>query len=105
LNVFGVELGSVVHMQDVFSEFMVGGEIVPADKTFRVEKLLYPRVSPVNGNCVHMEGVDEFLCAPTGPASVFEGEVETIAGEPIYLHLVTVTGRQPVPSVVQGSTG
>ena len=104
MNVFGVEFGSVVHMQDILSEFMVGGEIVPADKTFRVEKLLYPRIPPVDGDGVRMKRVDEFLCAPTGPTSVFEGDVEAVASEPINLHLVAVTGRQPVPSIVQGSS-
>lgn len=105
MNVFGVEFGGVIYMEDVFSKFMVGGEIVPADKTFRIKILLYPWITPVDWNRVHMEGVDKFLGTPTSPASVFEGEVETIAGEPINLHLVAVTGRQPVPSVVQGSTG
>ena len=93
MNVFGVELGSVIHMQNVLSEFMVGGEIVPADKTFWVEELLHPRIAPVNGNCVHMEGVDDFFCTPTSAAGVFEGEVEAVAGEPIDLHLVAVAGR------------
>ena len=92
MNVFGVKLGSVIHMQDVLSEFMVGGEIVPADKTFRIKKLLYPGISPVDWNGVHMEGIDQLFRAPTGAASVFKGEVETIAGEPINLHLVAVTG-------------
>jgi hypothetical protein len=57
LNVFGVKFWGVIYMQDVLSKFMVGGEIVSADKTFRVEKLLHPRISPVNRNCVHMKGV------------------------------------------------
>ena len=92
MNVFGIEFRCVVNMQNIFCQFMVRREIVPADKTFRIKKLLYLRVSPVNGNRVHMEGVDKFLCAPTCPAGVFEGEVETIAGEPINLHLVAVTG-------------
>jgi hypothetical protein len=93
LNVFGVELGSVIHMQDVLSEFMVGGEIVPADKTLRIKILLYPRITPVDWNGVHMEGIHQLFRAPTGPASVFEGEVETIASEPINFYLVAVTGR------------
>ena len=92
MNVFSVEFRSVIHMQDVLSEFMVGGEVVPADKTLRIKKILHPRIAPVDGDRVHMEGVHQLFRAPTGPASVFEGEVETIAGEPINLHLVAVTG-------------
>ena len=80
MNVFGVEFRGVVNMQDVLSEFMVGGEIVTADKTLWIKKLLHPRISPVDWDRVHMEGVDKFLCAPTCPAGVFEGEIEAIAG-------------------------
>jgi hypothetical protein len=93
LNVFGVKFWGVIYMQDVLSEFMVGGEIVTADKTFRVEELFHPRIAPVDWNRVHMEGVDDLLCAPTSAAGVFEGEVETIAGKPINLLLVAVAGR------------
>ena len=104
MNVFGVEFGGVIYMEDVFSKFMVGGEIVPADKTFRIKILLYPWITPVDWNRVHMEWIDQFLCAPTRAASVFEGDVEAVASEPINLDLITVTGRQPVPGVVQGSS-
>ena len=93
MNVFGVELGGVVYMQDVLSEFMVGGEIIPADKAFRVEILLHPWITPVDWNRVHMEGIDQLLSTPTCPAGVFEGNVEAVAGEPIDLHLVAVAGR------------
>ena len=92
-DVFCVKFRGVIHMQDVFSQFMVGGEIVPADKTFRIEKLLYPRVSPVNGNCVHMEGVDQLFCTPTRSAGVFECQVEAVVSEPINFYLVAVTWR------------
>jgi hypothetical protein len=84
---------------------MVGGKIVPADKTFRIEKLLYPRIAPVNGNSVHVEGIDQFFGAPTGPASVFKSDVEAVAGEPIHLDLITVARRKAVSCVVQGSAG
>ena len=104
MNVFGVKFWGVVYMQDVLSKFMVGGEIVPADKAFRVEKLLYPWIPPVDWNGVHMERIHQLFRAPTGPASVFEGDVEAVVGEPINLHLVAVTGWQPVPGVVQGSS-
>ena len=104
MNVFGVEFRGVVYMQDVLSKFMVGGEIVPADKTFPIKILLYPWITPVDWNGVHMEWIHQFLCAPTRAASVFEGDVEAVVGEPINLHLVAVTGRQPVPGVVQGSS-
>jgi hypothetical protein len=57
LNVFGVKFWGVIYMQDVLSKFMVGGEIVPADKTFRVEEILLPRITPVDWNGVHMERV------------------------------------------------
>ena len=93
MNVFGVELGGVVYMQDVLSKFMVRGEVVTADKTFRVEELLHPRITPVDWNSVHMEGIDQLLSTPTCPAGVFEDNVEAVAGEPIDLHLVAVAGR------------
>ena len=78
-------------MQDVFSQFMVGREIISADKTFRIEKILHPRIAPVDGDGVHMEGVDEFLCTPTCPPGVFKSNVEAVARKPINLHLVAVT--------------
>ena len=93
MNVFGVEFGGVFYMKDVLSEFMVGGEIIPADKAFRVEILLHPWITPVDWNRVHMEGVNEFLCAPTGSAGVFKSNVEAVAGKPINLYLVAVAGR------------
>lgn len=105
MNVFGVELGSVIDMQNVLSEFMVGREIVSADKTFRIKILLYPWITPIDWNGVHMEWIDQFLCAPTRATSVFKSDVEAVAGEPIHLHLVAVTSRQPVSGVVQGSAG
>jgi hypothetical protein len=58
LNVFGVKFWGVIYMQDVLSKLMVGGEIVSADKAFRVEEILHSRITPVDWNGVHMEGVD-----------------------------------------------
>ena len=80
MNIFGVKFWVVVYMQDVLSKFMVGGEIVTADKTFRVEEILHPRITPVDWNGVHVERIDQFFRAPTRPASVFEGKVEAVAG-------------------------
>ena len=93
MNVFGVEFRGVVNMQDVLSEFMVGGEIVTADKTLWIKKLLHPWIAPVDGDGVHMKGVDEFLCTPPCPPGVFKSDVEAVASEPINFHLVAVTGR------------
>ncbi len=80
MNVFGVKFWGVVYMQDVLSKFMVGGEIVPADKTFRVEEILHPRIGPVDWDRVHMEGIDKLLGAPTRSAGIFECQVEAVLG-------------------------
>ena len=92
-DVFCVKFGGVIHMEDVFSQFMVRREIVSADKTFWVEKLPHPRIAPVDGDGVHMKRVDEFLCTPPCPPSVFKSDVEAVAGEPIDFHLVAVPRR------------
>ena len=73
MNVFAVEFWGIVHMENILRQLVVGGEVVPADKTFRVEELLDPRIAPDNGNGVHMEGIDQLLSAPTCLAGVFEG--------------------------------
>jgi len=93
LNVFGVEFWGIVRIENILRQLVVGGEVVPADKTFWVEELLHPGIAPANGNGVHMKGLNGLFRAPTCPAGIFEGEVEVIASKPVNLHLVAVTGR------------
>jgi hypothetical protein len=93
LNVFGVKFGGIVHIQNILRQLIIRLKVIAADEAFWVEKVLHPRISPVDWNRVHMEGVDDLLCTPTSAAGVFEGEVEAIAGKPINLHLVAVTRR------------
>ena len=93
MNIFGVEFWGIVHMENILRQLVVGGEVVLADKTFRVEELLDPRIAPDNGNGSHMRGLNELFRAPTCPAGIFEGEVEAVAEEPIDFDLVAVTRR------------
>ena len=79
-NVAGIELGCFVDMQHIFRQLFIRGEVVTADKAFRVEKFFYPGVPPINGDGVHMEGVHKLLRAPTCPAGVFEGDVKAVLG-------------------------
>ena len=91
-------------MEHVFREFLQGGKVVGADEAFRVEILLHPGISPVNGNGVDMEGIDQFFRSPPRAESVFEGEVEPVIADPINLALVSVFLGHTETGVVEGGT-
>jgi len=77
-------------MEHVFCERIQGGEVVCTDETLRVEIVFYSGITPVNGDGVDMEGIDQFFRRPPGAESVFEREVEAVIADPINLALVAV---------------
>ena len=59
----------------------------------------------MNGDCVHMERIDQFFCGPAGAVAIFKRDVEAVMADPIELSLVTVFLGNAKPGVIQGRPG
>ena len=105
LHITGVELWRVVNMQHVVRQRLQGREIIGTNEAVRIEILLHPRVSPVNGNCVYMEGINQFFRRPTRAEAIFECDIKAVVNDPIDLSLVTILLGNAKPGVVQGRPG
>ena len=105
LHVTSVKLRSVVDIQHVIGQLLQRGEIIGTNKAVRIEILLHPRVPPVDGNCVHMKGIDQFFCGPAGAVAIFKRDVEAVVTDPIELSLVTVFLGNAKSGVIQGRPG
>ena len=105
LNVTGVQLRSVVHMEHVIRQLLQGGEVIGTNEAVRIEILLHSRIAPVDGNRVHMERINQFFCGPAGAVAIFKRDVETVVANPIDLPLVPFLFWNAKASVIQGRSG
>ena len=105
LNVTGVQLRSVVHMEYVIRQLIQGRKIIRADEASWIKIIFHPRIAPVDGNRVHMERINQFFCGPAGAMAILEGDVEAVMANPIDLPLVPFFFWDAKASVIQGRSG
>ena len=105
LHVTSVKLRRLVNMYHIIRQLLQRGEVIRTNEAVRIEILPHPRVPPVNRDCVHMEGIDQFFCGPAGAVAIFKGDVKAVVTDPIELSLVTVFLGNAKPGVIQSRPG
>jgi hypothetical protein len=85
LDIAGIKGWGLIHMDNIFSKFTVGWELVSADKALWIKVFPSSGISPVNRNGMDMKRIYQLLCGPSRSAGVFKGQIEPIVLQPPHL--------------------